>query len=91
MIKIWGNIIKQNKIVTSHMLTFEDNPCLDLYLNALETLCNELDLEMPIVLSKHKDDMNVFSLTRFYPSDFIEKVSFQRFEIEIFIEKDRDQ
>ncbi|MEX1378139.1 MAG: hypothetical protein AB1Z23_11795 [Eubacteriales bacterium] len=88
MVKVWGNIIKKNNIVQSAFLSFEEEPNLELYTNAIQEICDELDLEMPMILSKHKSDMNLFNLVKFTPADFIEKVDFQRFDIEIFIEKD---
>jgi len=89
MVKIWGNIIIRNKISQSTSLSFNDDASIDLYLSAIQSLCNELDLEMPIILSKHKNDMEVFSLVSFFPTDFIDKVEFQRLDIEIFIDKDK--
>ena len=91
MVKIWGNIIVKNKIVDSRMLSYDEEPALDLYLYAVHELCNELDLAMPVVLSKHKNDMETFNLVKFLPADFIENVSFQRFDVEIFIDKDKDK
>ena len=89
MVKIWGNIINRNKIIKSASISFDDEATMDLYLNAIQSLCNELDLEMPVILSKHKNDIEVFSLVSFFPSDFIDNVDFQRFDIEIFIDKDK--
>ena len=88
MVKIWGNVIIKNKIAISKMVSYDEEACLELYLTAVQELCHQLDLEMPIILSKHKNDMNAFNLTSFLPSDFIEKVNFQRFNVEIFIDKD---
>ena len=89
MVKIWGNIIRRNKIAASAFLSFDEEPNLDMYMDAIQEICSELDLEMPMILSKHKNDMEVFNLAKFTPADFIEKVNFQRLEIEIFIEKDK--
>ena len=91
MIKIWGNIIRKNKISQSKFVSSDDEPTVNLYLDKIQALCNELDLEMPIILSKHRNDMYAFNLVSFLPSDFIEKVDFQRFDIEIFSEKDNEK
>lgn len=91
MIKIWGNIIRKNTISESCVISSDDEPGIDMYLELIRMLCDKLDLEMPIVLSKHRNDMEVFNLVSFLPSDFIEKVDFQRFDIEIFIEKDNNK
>ena len=73
------------------MISMEEEPTLDLYLNTIQTICNDLDLEMPVILSKHKHDLESFNLASFLPADFIEKVDFQRFDIEIFIDKEKDE
>ena len=90
MVKIWGNIIRKNKISESKLISSNEEADMNLYLDTIQSLCNELDLEMPIILSKHRNDMDVFNLVSFLPSDFIDKVDFQRFDIEIFIEKDNE-
>ena len=71
------------------MVEIDAVPSVDVYLAAIREICEKLDLEMPVILSKHKNDMDNFSLVRFLPTDFIEKVDFQRFDIEIFVEKDK--
>lgn len=91
MVKIWGNIIRKNRIVDSCLVTADDEPTLDLYLNSIQSICNELDLEMPVILSKHKNDLEAFNLASFLPTDFIEKIDFQRLDIEIFIDKDKNE
>ena len=53
----------------------------------LHELCQALDLARPVVLSKHIRELEQFSHTQFRQSDFMEPVSFDRFEIEIFPEK----
>ena len=67
----------------------DEEPDIEMLLAAIQHLCADLDIEMPVILNKHKIDIMNFSLVRFIPSDFMEKVDFQRFEIEIFIEKDK--
>jgi len=89
MVKIWGNIIRKNKISASSFLSSDEEPNIEMLLTAIQHLCADLDIEMPVILNKHKIDIMNFSLVRFIPSDFMEKVDFQRFEIEIFIEKDK--
>ncbi len=68
----------------------DDEPSVTLYLDTLTDICYELDIEYPVVLNKHKLDMVNFNLVKFLPQDFMDKVNFDRLEIEIFIEKDED-
>lgn len=91
MIKIWVRIIKNNKIIDENMQEiYDDEPSISLYLDTLRDICYELDLEYPVVLNKHKLDMVNFCLVKFLPEDFMDRVEFDRLEIEIFIEKDED-
>ena len=87
MIKIWGRTLKKHKIVKSHTVesdaTFSEQEALD----GINDICVEFDIPRPIVLNKHIKDINEFLMVRFLPDDFIEKVDFDKFEVEIFIEK----
>ena len=56
----------------------------------LVDLCKPLDLACPVLLNKHVQELAQFSRTVFSQSDFMENVSFDRFEIEIFPEKKKD-
>lgn len=89
MVKVWGKLIKKNRIIESYTVEFDSEPTLQLYFDALQKICYKLDIELPIILTKHKNDMIYFNLVRFLPSDFMEKVSFEKFDIEIFIEKEK--
>ena len=53
----------------------------------LTELCRPLDLARPVLLQKHLRELEQFNRTAFRPSDFMEDVSFDRFEIELIIEK----
>ena len=46
-----------------------------------------LDIERPVILEKHIHDLSVFSNTSFRKTDFMDSISYDRFEIEIFPEK----
>ena len=56
-------------------------------LDCVDVICEKFDIERPIVLNKHRNDMREFALMRFFPEDFMEKVDFDKFEVEIFVEK----
>jgi hypothetical protein len=50
----------------------------------LAKLCHDMDIARPVILKKHVRDLTQFSHTVFYPADFLEPVSFDRLEIELF-------
>lgn len=89
MLKVWGQIVKRNKIVQEHMTTYDGPACLDSYMECLHTICDALDIERPVMLQKHELDMDRFATVRFLPDDFMETVDFDRFDVEIYIEKEK--
>jgi hypothetical protein len=90
MIKIWGKTIKKNKITKSHTVEHYGVFSEDVVMDGIYSICVKFDMPRPIVLNKHSRDINEFLMVKFFPEDFIEKVDFDRFEIEIFIEKKKD-
>ena len=57
----------------------------------LAELTKPLDLACPVLLEKHVQELARFNRTVFTPSDFIEGVSFDKFEVEIFPEKKKEK
>ena len=87
--KLWAIVRLGGKIKKDAVLTADYSPPLDdteLH-EILKSLCYELDLACPVVLSKHLKDMAAFSRTAFLPGDFMEPVDFDRLELEIITEK----
>lgn len=87
MIKIWGKILRNNKIIKNHMIEINDDFSENSVFDGVYEICIKFDIPRPIVLNKHIKDMNKFLIMRFFPDDFIEKVDFDKFDIEIFVEK----
>ena len=54
-------------------------------------LVKPLDLASPVLLKKHIEELARFNRTWFTQADFIENISFDRFELEIFPEKKKDK
>ncbi|OQB23977.1 MAG: hypothetical protein BWY11_01472 [Firmicutes bacterium ADurb.Bin182] len=88
--KVWGIIKKdhriQNDIVADFAVKREE--CTD-WRSIIGSIAGSLDLSRPVVLKKHIQELHDFSRTVFKPSDFMESVAFDRFEIEIFPEKSK--
>ncbi len=87
--KIWGIIRKNQKIVQNYVLNWEQAlPRTEsAWLSVLDELCQALSLARPILMEKHMRELRQFSRTVFFPSEFMEDVSFDRFEIELFEQK----
>lgn len=81
--RVWGIINKNHKIIasaTAQSLLEDTGKAL---LECLEQIYKELDIAEPVWVSGHTRDLSAFRKTKFLPSDFIEPVSFDFFEIEI--------
>ncbi len=89
MFRLWGKIIKKNKIRESFV--FESNETLDkdkLVKLGLEEICYHFNLSVPMWLEDNTKHMKKFSSTKFYRDHFIEEIDFDCLEIEI-IEVDK--
>ena len=61
------------------------------WIPVIDILCHALDIERPVILEKHIRDLTAFNRVVFKPSDFMDSTSFDRFEIEIFPEKKKNE
>lgn len=83
MNKIWGRTIKDGKIKSDFLLKTEKFSYNDLY-EYLKTICYNLKIETPIVLKKHQNQFNEYSMTKFSQDDFVDKIDFDSFIIQHF-------
>ena len=81
MIKIWGKIIVDGKIVKHHSIQLDASKTT--FFDMLKNLCNSLNIPTPVLLDKHVYDFNLFHLTTFKQDDFVESVLFDRFELSL--------
>lgn len=84
MIKIWGKVVEDEKIVKHCTVSVEPKECT--FFDMIKQLCEVLDIPTPVLLNKHLIDFNKFSMTLFKPADFIEKINFDRFIVEYLAE-----
>ena len=89
MINIWGKIFTNEKIVKHFtnarvavlaLVYVQPSECT--FFDMIKSLCEGLDIPTPVLLNKHINDFNKFSMTLFKPVDFIESVNFDRFIVE---------
>ena len=90
--KLWAKIFKIHKIVSDVVReeTLARPSDFDDIFPILQEFCRELDLACPVLLQNHLSDFNKFGRVVFRKSDFMEDVSFDKFEIEIIIEKKKE-
>jgi hypothetical protein len=83
MLKIWGKVIKDNRIIKDEVAisdiegTYQDNlkACIN-------ELCYKFDISKPYWLPSNLDEYNKRSKTSFNEDNFIEEIDFDRFMIE---------
>ncbi len=90
--KIWAKVLKNHKIVNEAVREFSlARPSDAEGWNAVMTeLVKPLDLACPVLLKKHVQELARFSRTVFTQADFMESISFDKLEIEIFPEKKKE-
>jgi hypothetical protein len=82
MFRIWGKVIKGEKIVKQ--VTFEsfDKFSYGEFFNYLTAICEELDIATPVLLKTHIFNYAKFRQVRFLPRDFAETVNFDKLVLE---------
>ena len=81
MIKIWGKVIKKERITKSK--TIQIDPSSMSFFDMLKTICLDLNIPTPVLLDKHVYDFNVFHFSTFKPDNFVESVSFDSFVVQL--------
>ena len=84
MKKLWAKILKNHKIVEECVVNVSDEFDAQNLYEPLKEICYELKIETPIILSKHKNQLEEFGITKFLKTDFIDSVNFDSLVIEYF-------
>lgn len=88
MIRLWGKIITNNKIVCQTEYTCNDEIEYQEQLKkCIIEICHKLDLAKPYWLPKNMEEYNKHKKTSFIQDNFIEDIKFDRFEIQVLEEK----
>lgn len=88
MIRLWGKLIKDNKMLENEEFTCNENIEYQQQLKICITeICYKLDIQKPYWLPKNLEEYNNHKKTSFYQDNFIEEVPFDRFEIVVLEEK----
>lgn len=83
MLKIWGKVIRNNKIIFQEVVTteFKGNYQDTLKICIIE-LCYKFDIEKPYWLPYNMEEYNKRSKTSFNKDNFIDIITFDSFMIE---------
>jgi hypothetical protein len=88
LIRLWGKIITNNKIIASAESTCDEEIDYQEQLKkCIIEICYKLDLQKPYWLPKNLKEYNQYKRTAFRHDNFIENVNFDKFEIEVIEEK----
>lgn len=84
--KIWARIRKDNKTIDQYTLEVPVKSAVEVddWNSPLGEICHALNLSRPVILEKHINELLRFNGTVFRADDFLEKISFDKLEIELF-------
>lgn len=82
MFKIWAKTIKNDRVKKSHIYKGEDRFESEQFPVYLREICEQMDLPTPVLLASHIRNFDSFNMTRFLPSDYVERVDFDCFTLE---------
>lgn len=85
MFRLWGKIIKNNKIIKDIVIEnsnskLTDSQKLDV---SIQEICYMFDLSKPLWLTNNEKEMPLYNKTSFRADHFIDPIDFDYLEIEI--------
>ena len=89
MFRLWAKIFQNNHMLKDTVIC-NDNPDMSRtkkVFAALDDVCHEFDLEIPMWLNSTINDFKRHDKTRFYQDNFVEHIEFDYLEIHV-IEED---
>ena len=81
MIKIWGKILVDDKVIKGKTVEIDEKKLS--FFDMLKTVCQEICIPTPILLDKNVYDFNIFHICIVKPDDFVEPVNFDKFVLEL--------
>lgn len=82
MVRIWAKIIKEEKILKDFVYEREIDFNIKHFPLYLMDICDGLDIEMPVLLSKHVKNYYLFNMVKFNGDDFLNEVEFDNLVLE---------
>lgn len=89
MFQLWGKLFDNNHLLADSTVCNDDMKMsrTQKVFTALDTICHDFDLSVPIWLESNIEDFKKNSRTRFHQDNFIEAIDFDYLEIHV-IEED---
>ena len=87
MFRLWGKKWKDNKLLQDTVICNDtDDTRTHKILHALDDICCEFDLSVPIWLDTTIEDFKKHAKARFYQDSFIDTIDFDYLEIHVIEE-----
>ena len=87
MFRIWGKDMKDNRMIRDIVICDEtDDTRTHKIFRALDQICYEFDLSVPIWLDATIDEFKRHAKARFYQDSFMDSIEFDYLEIQIIEE-----
>lgn len=84
MVYYWGKLLdEENNIIKSVTLS-SARYAVGQFEQKLPDICNALDIPTPVVLSTHLRAFSTYSKANFVSDDFVEAVTFKKFEVQLY-------
>lgn len=87
MLKLWGKLIKNNKIILQEVAVFHDEDYQIELKKCITEICYKMDIQKPYWLPKNLDEYNRVKRTTFDQDNFIEEIEFDKLEVVVLEEK----
>ena len=87
MIKTWGQLWRNGKMIASDTCVSERHDMSDALQECIEYFGHAFDMEAPMWHSAHTKQLRDFQKMVFTREDFIDRISFDRFEMQL-LERD---
>lgn len=84
--RVFGKQYLDGQIKISYAAESHEDDLSNALMDCLEQIYKYLDMSEPIWVTKHARELSHFQKTKFLPSDFLEPVNFDFFEIEFLPE-----
>lgn len=91
MTKVWARAMTKDKILFDKVLEMNEDFCDDNFFELVAQICQSMDVSTPVILQKHKNEMQKFNHSIFLANEFMESVEFDRFIIERFDDEEKKE
>ena len=82
MIKLWVQLITDNKLKKNIMYESDKNYSRETFFTHLTEICYRLNIPTPCILPAHFSSFENFNNMRFFPRDFVESFEYDKMIIE---------